>query len=76
MLQTQQDQNSKERLSLLSTREREVFSFIVKGAANKTIAFDLGISQRTVENHRARIMDKLEADCVVDLVKFSESLAG
>lgn len=56
------------RLEQLTTREREVFDRIVAGQSNKAIAIDLGISVRTVESHRARLMDKLKAKTLVDLV--------
>ncbi|MCF7984482.1 MAG: response regulator [Thiohalocapsa sp.] len=59
------------RLQALTRREREVFDRIVRGDANKTIALDLGISVRTVESHRARIMTKTGAKTLVDLVLLS-----
>jgi FixJ family two-component response regulator len=52
----------------LTPREREIFKYIVKGLANKTIAIELGISTRTVETHRAHIMEKMRARTLVDLV--------
>jgi two-component system, LuxR family, response regulator FixJ len=63
-----------ERWEKLSPREKDVFARIVNGDANKVIGFDLGISVRTVEAHRARIMDKLHARSLVDLVVLSLSL--
>lgn len=54
----------------LTPREREVFDSIVRGSSNKRCAADLRISVRTVETHRARIMKKLCAHSVVDLVQF------
>ena len=60
-----------ERLDLLSTRERQVLEGIVSGRANKVIAFDLGISPRTVEVYRANLMSKLEAGSVSDLVRMA-----
>lgn len=59
------------RLEYLSAREREVFDRIVAGQSNKAIAINLGISVRTVESHRARVMDKLQAKSLVDLVLLS-----
>ena len=51
---------SVDRLALLSQREREVFDLLVQGKINKVIGNELGISTRTVEAHRAKIMEKLE----------------
>lgn len=56
-------------LGRLSTRERAVFNLVVHGKANKVVAYDLGISQKTVETHRARVMQKLEARSLADLVR-------
>jgi two-component system response regulator FixJ len=57
------------RLSDLTKREREVLDLVVAGRANKVIAHELGISPRTVELHRARVMDKMNARTVADLVR-------
>jgi two-component system response regulator FixJ len=62
------------RLATLTAREREIFDRIVAGDANKAIAIDLGISVRTVESHRASIMEKMKAKTLVDLVLVSVSL--
>jgi two-component system response regulator FixJ len=59
------------RLGSLSPREREVMERVTTGESNKIIAYRLGISQRTVEIHRARVMDKLAARSVADLVHLS-----
>lgn len=59
------------RLDLLSEREREVFSGVVAGHANKTIAYDLDISPRTVEVHRANVMGKMEARSLPELVRMA-----
>jgi FixJ family two-component response regulator len=62
------------RWETLTPREREIFDGIVSGAPNKSIAADLGISIRTVESHRARIMEKTGAKTLVDLVLLSVTL--
>lgn len=58
-----------ERIASLTPREREVMHMVVDGKANKVIAIDLGISQRTVEIHRARVMEKMQATSVAQLVQ-------
>lgn len=55
-------------LARLTRREREVFDRVVAGQSNKAVALGLGLSVRTVETHRARIMEKLGAKTLVDLV--------
>jgi len=57
-----------DRIGSLTPREREVMEAVVAGKANKVIASDLGVSQRTVEIHRAHVMKKMEADSVAHLV--------
>ena len=58
----------RERLETLTPRETEVMKRVVRGQANKVIALDLGVSQRTVELHRARVMRKLKMRSLADLV--------
>jgi FixJ family two-component response regulator len=53
---------------LLTPRETEVMRRVVRGQANKVIAMDLGVSQRTVELHRARVMRKLGMRSLAELV--------
>lgn len=57
------------RLSLLTPKERQIAEMVVDGKSSPRIAEELQISVRTVENHRARLMDKLHAGTVVELVK-------
>jgi len=57
------------RQETLTTREREIMSLVVEGTGNKLIAAELGISQRTVEIHRANVMQKMHAHSLAQLVK-------
>ncbi len=60
-----------DKLAALSNRERQVLEGLVVGHANKTIAFDLGISPRTVEIYRANLMTKMAANSLSDLVRMA-----
>ena len=64
-----------ERYALLTPREREVMELVTAGKANKVIAAELGLSPKTVEVHRAAVMDKMHADSVADLVRMRLALA-
>jgi two-component system, LuxR family, response regulator FixJ len=60
-----------DKLAALSNRERQVLEGLVAGSANKNIAFDLGISPRTVEIYRANLMTKMAANSLSDLVRMA-----
>ena len=60
-----------ERIDRLSDREREVLERLVAGKANKVIAYELGISPRTVEVYRANVMTKMQADSLSELVRMA-----
>ena len=66
----------KRRAESLTPREREVMALVVDGKANKVIAIDLGLSERTVEIHRANVMEKMGARSVAHLVKMNLTIAG
>jgi two-component system response regulator FixJ len=62
------------RVESLTPRERQVMAMVVDGAANKVIAIDLNLSERTVEIHRAKVMEKMGARSVAHLVKLQLGL--
>jgi len=66
---TRQRHQNRTKLASLTEREGEVFRLVAEGLANKVIAADLGISERTVEVHRAKVMKKLEARTLAQLVR-------
>jgi two-component system, LuxR family, response regulator FixJ len=59
------------RILTLSPREKDVLAGLIDGRANKQIAFDLGISPRTVEIYRANLMNKMQAGSLSDLVRMA-----
>jgi FixJ family two-component response regulator len=63
-----------ERLASLTRREREVMNLVVKGLMNKQVGFELDISEITVKAHRGRVMEKMHATTVVDLVNMAGRL--
>ena len=68
---TLRSDQARDRLNILTPREREVLLGLVRGLPNKTIAFDLGISPRTVEIHRANLMDKLEVRSLSEALRIA-----
>jgi FixJ family two-component response regulator len=60
-------------LSTLSQREREVMEHVVRGEPNKLIAAHLGISEKTVKVHRHRVMEKMEAGSLAELVRLADA---
>jgi len=69
-----EEEKIRRRLQSLTPREHEVFSLLVTGMANKEVAYELGASERTIKAHRARIMEKMKAGSLADLVRFAERL--
>jgi len=57
------------KIEKLTNREHQVLDLVVTGKPNKVIAYELGVSQRTVEIHRARVMEKMQAKSLADLVR-------
>jgi len=63
-----------QRVKLLTPRETEVFALVVTGMLNKQIASALGISEKTVKVHRARVMEKMRAGSVAELVRLADGV--
>jgi RNA polymerase sigma factor (sigma-70 family) len=62
------------RLDTLTPREREVFELVVAGRLNKQIAYELGVSEKTVKVHRGRVMEKMETSSLAELARLAERL--
>jgi len=63
-----------QRYDRLTSREREVMALVIAGKANKVIAAELGVSCKTVEGHRSRVMEKMEADSLPALVRMGVAM--
>jgi two-component system response regulator FixJ len=64
------------RLAQLTPREHEVMEMVTEGRSNKEIAIDLGVSAKTVEAHRARVMEKMQAGSLAELVRMVMAAGG
>jgi two-component system response regulator FixJ len=64
------------RIALLTPREREVMGMIVAGKSTRVIAIELNISEKTVQTHRARIMEKMQAESLAALIKMALKVEG
>jgi len=62
-----------DRITLLTPREREVMDLVVDGKSSKEIAAQLGLSPKTIEVHRAHLMEKMQADSLADLIRMAVS---
>jgi FixJ family two-component response regulator len=62
------------RYGRLTSREREVFALVAAGLLNKQIAAELGAAEKTIKQHRGRVMNKMEADSLAELVVMAERL--
>jgi FixJ family two-component response regulator len=62
------------RYATLTPRECEVFAAVAAGRLNKQVGYDLGVVEKTIKVHRAHVMEKMEAEALVDLVRMADSL--
>ncbi len=66
----------RERLATLTPREREVMDLVVEGLLNKQVALELGIVEKTVKVHRARVMEKMGVESLAELVRIAAALGA
>jgi FixJ family two-component response regulator len=64
------------RVAMLTPRERQVMALVVRGLLNKQIAAELGAAEKTIKIHRGRVMQKMAAGSVADLVRMTEKIAA
>jgi FixJ family two-component response regulator len=64
----------RQRVKTLTARETQVFALVVTGMLNKQIAGELGIGEKTIKVHRARVMEKMRATSVAELVRLADAL--
>jgi FixJ family two-component response regulator len=64
----------RERVKLLTPRESQVFALVVTGMLNKQIAAELGVGEKTIKVHRARVMDKMRAGSLAELVRLADAV--
>jgi len=64
----------RQRVKTLTVREAQVFALVVTGMLNKQIAYDLGVGLKTIKAHRARVMDKMRAASVAELVRLADAV--
>jgi len=74
--QLAEQETLRSRFDSLTPREREVLEQVARGSSNKVMAYDLQISQRTIEIHRSRIMEKMQAPSLAHLVRMTLSLTA
>jgi FixJ family two-component response regulator len=67
-------QETRARYNRLTSRERVVFAHLISGQLNKQVGFDLGIAERAIRIHRRRVLQKMEADSIADLVRMAADL--
>ena len=70
----QEQEALEKRLSRLTPRERQVFALVAAGRLNKQVGYELGATEKTIKVHRARVMEKMEAESLADLVRMAGRL--